>query len=222
MGERLDVKQFSGAVEGDDWRVVYGGATAFFETGSFARGLALVQEIGALAEQANHHPDVDLRYPCVVVRTTSHDVGGLTERDVALASGISAAAARLGIEARPRRVQALQLAVDVMDVAAVLPFWTAVLGYDERDEVLRDPAAIGPRVWFQQMDEPREQRNRIHLDLAIGREEALARVEAAVAAGGHVVTDRYAPHWWTLADPEGNEVDVAPWVTDTVWEDDDE
>jgi 4a-hydroxytetrahydrobiopterin dehydratase len=40
---------------------------------------------------------------------------------------------------------------------------------------------------------------------------AEARVAAAVAAGGRVVFDRFAPAWWTLADPEGNEVDIATW-----------
>ena len=32
-----------------------------------------------------------------------------------------------------------------------------------------------------------------------------------LAAGGRIVYDGHAPDWWTLADPEGNEVDVAPW-----------
>jgi hypothetical protein len=34
---------------------------------------------------------------------------------------------------------------------------------------------------------------------------------AAIAAGGRLVTDVHAPSWWTLADPEGNEADVATW-----------
>ena len=38
---------------------------------------------------------------------------------------------------------------------------------------------------------------------------AAARVEAALAAGGTLVSDAHAPFWWTLADPEGNEADVA-------------
>jgi 4a-hydroxytetrahydrobiopterin dehydratase len=40
-------------------------------------------------------------------------------------------------------------------------------------------------------------------------DQAGARVAAALAAGGRLVTDEHAPSWWTLADPEGNEVDVA-------------
>jgi 4a-hydroxytetrahydrobiopterin dehydratase len=40
-------------------------------------------------------------------------------------------------------------------------------------------------------------------------DQAEARVAAAIAAGGHLVSDEHAPEWWTLADAEGNEVDVA-------------
>jgi len=35
-----------------------------------------------------------------------------------------------------------------------------------------------------------------------------------VAAGGRVISDKNAPGWWTLADPEGNEVDLAIWMAD--------
>jgi 4a-hydroxytetrahydrobiopterin dehydratase len=61
------------------------------------------------------------------------------------------------------------------------------------------------------MDAPRPQRNRIHIDLYLPEDQAKARIDAAVAAGGRIVSDARAPYWWTLADPEGNEVDVAPW-----------
>ncbi len=80
-------------------RVPDGTATAVFRTGSFDVGAQLVARIAELAEAANHHPDVDLRYETVTVRLTSHDVGGLSRRDTALALAISAAARELGIEA---------------------------------------------------------------------------------------------------------------------------
>ncbi len=59
------------------------------------------------------------------------------------------------------------------------------------------------------MDAPRPQRNRIHVDICVPHDQAEARVAAALAAGGHVVYDKGAPTWWTLADAEGNEVDIA-------------
>ena len=63
------------------------------ETGDFVTGLALVNAIGAKAEEANHHPDIDLRYPYVEIRLTSHDAGGVTSRDVAMAKVINALSA---------------------------------------------------------------------------------------------------------------------------------
>ncbi|WP_291407911.1 VOC family protein [Actinophytocola sp.] len=52
-------------------------------------------------------------------------------------------------------------------------------------------------------------RNRIHIDVSVPHDQAEARVAAAVAAGGHLVTDEHAPAWWTPADAEGN---VATWM----------
>jgi 4a-hydroxytetrahydrobiopterin dehydratase len=102
----------------------------------------------------------------------------------------------------------------------VLPFWRAVLAYIDDDiapgstEVLgalRDPTGIGPRFWFQQMDEPRRERSRFHIDVTVPHELADERVAAAIAAGGTLVTDDYARSWWVLADPEGNEACVCTW-----------
>jgi len=74
-----------------------------------------------------------------------------------------------------------------------------------------DPSDGGPSLWFQQMDEPRTQRNRIHLDLTVPHDDAVARVEAALAAGGRLVSDDRARAFWILADSEGNEVCVCTW-----------
>ncbi|HWS58335.1 MAG TPA: VOC family protein [Actinotalea sp.] len=206
------------AVDPRHWRVVLGRLHATFETGTFERGSGLVSEVAVLAERLGHHPDVDLRYPVTHVVTVSHDVGGLTERDVALAAGISEIADRLGLAARTGAPQVLEVAIDALDIAAVRPFWRAVLGYvgdraDPREDssALVDPLGIGPEVWFQQMDAPRVQRNRVHLDVSVPHDVAVARVEAALGAGGHLVSDRHAPAFWVLADAEGNEACVTTW-----------
>jgi 4a-hydroxytetrahydrobiopterin dehydratase len=52
---------------------------------------------------------------------------------------------------------------------------------------------------------------RIHVDLSTSAAEVARRIEAAVQAGGRVVDDSHAPHWFTLADPSGNLVDLAAW-----------
>jgi len=49
-------------------------------------------------------------------------------------------------------------------------------------------------------------------DIFVPHDQAEARVAAALAAGGHLVSDEHAPEWWALADAEGNEVDVATWA----------
>ncbi len=103
MTQRITPRQFHAAVGVEDWRVLFEGACAHFRTGSFAAGVALVDAIGRLADAANHHPDVDLRYAGVTVRLTTHHVGGLSERDVTLARQISAAARELEVARRPDR-----------------------------------------------------------------------------------------------------------------------
>jgi 4a-hydroxytetrahydrobiopterin dehydratase len=195
-----------------DWRVVRSDACAHFRTGSFAAGVALVDAIGRLADATDHHPDVDLRSEGVTVRLRTDSGDGLSEREVALAQKISGAARELGVPVDPTSLQIVQIAIDALVIPDVMPFWRAVLGYREvGDEDLIDPLFQGPPVWFQQMDAPRPHRNRIHIDLYVPHDQAEARVAAALAAGGHVVSDENAPGWWTLADAEGNEVDVAPW-----------
>jgi 4a-hydroxytetrahydrobiopterin dehydratase len=207
---RITGREFEAAGGTEDWRALYTGACTYFRTGSFATGAQLVGAIAELADAANHHPDVDLRYPGVTVRLFTHDAMGLTQRDVDLARRISDAARELDVVADPGAVQEVQLAVDALVVAHVLPFWRAVLGYrDVGEEDLVDPGARGPAIWFQGMDAPRAQRNRIHVDVAVPSDVAEARVAAAIAAGGTLVSDEHAAFWWTLADAEGNEVDVA-------------
>ena len=195
-----------------DWRVVRDVAATRFRTGSFAAGVALIDAVDKLADAANHHPDVDLRYHSVTVRLKTHSERGLTERDVALARQISDAARELGVPVDLAGLQVVQVAIDALMIPEVMPFWRAVLGYDvEDDEALVDPNVQGPPFWFQQMDAPRPQRNRIHIDVYVPHDQAQARIAAALAAGGHIVSDENSPEWWTLADAEGNEVDVAPW-----------
>ena len=84
-----------------DWASSPRALHARFATGDFATGLRLVNAIGAEAEAMNHHPDLDLRYPHLDVKLTSHDAGGVTDRDIRLARRISELAAAEGATRRP-------------------------------------------------------------------------------------------------------------------------
>ncbi len=197
----------------DDWRFVLGAIHAEFQVTPFARAAALVASIGEASDTADHHPEIALRYPGRVrVSMHSHDAGGVTQRDVSLARTVSALASEAGATSHSAAVQGVELAIDTMDADRIRPFWTAVLGYAEAaDGSVFDPARQGPSLWFQQMDEPRTERQRFHLDVSVPHDVAEARVAAAVAAGGRLASDAFARSWWILADADGNEACVCTW-----------
>jgi 4a-hydroxytetrahydrobiopterin dehydratase len=196
----------------DDWRSLVGGLHARFATGDFATGLALADAIGAAAEEADHHPDLDLRYPSLSVRLVSHDVGGITDRDLRLARTISGLAADAGVEAAPGDISVLELALDTADRAAVVPFWRAILGYDDSpvhgDREVVDPDGRLVTLWFQETEAHEPPRQRFHLDVVVPPEQAQARIDAALAAGGTMVSTEAAPAYWVLADADGNKACV--------------
>jgi len=214
MSDWITMRTFHESDGVEDWRVVGEGACAYFRTGSFAAGARLVNAISELTGVDDHQPDVDLRYDGVIVRliTVAPDYYGLSERDLELARRISAIARKLGVPAEPANVETVLVTIDAFDVPKVKPFWRAVLGYQDRadsPEDLIDPRGRGPSIWFQKIDAPDPQVNRVHLDVWVPPDQAQARIAAAITAGGHLVTDKYAPAWWTLGDAEGNLADVA-------------
>ncbi len=194
-----------------DWRQLFEALRTRFLTGDFATGLALVNRIGELAEAANHHPDVDLRYPHVNVALCSHDVFGVTSRDLELARQISAAAEELGVTADPTATAVVEIGLDTSNHEAIKPFWKAVLALDDHphdDIELRDLSGAQPTLWFQRTEEHDEPRQRFHLDVRVPAELAQERVDAALAAGGTLVTREFEPRFTVLADADGNKVCV--------------
>lgn len=99
MAQSITPEQFRDADGVDDWSPHGSGAYANFRTGNFSRGVEFIDEIALLAEAADHHPDVNLRYGSVSIRLVTHDVGGLSDLDVELARQISSAARQREIEA---------------------------------------------------------------------------------------------------------------------------
>jgi 4a-hydroxytetrahydrobiopterin dehydratase len=211
MSDPKQTLRYSDVVAADipDWPFFLERLHARFKTGSFVKGLELVTRITEAAEAANHHPDVVLTYPQVDVTLSSHDVGGVTSRDVDLARQISAIAAELGVEAAPREVSTLELALDVPDAAEVKPFWSAVLGYADTkwDVEITDPGGRNNTLWFQKAPEATgEVQQRFHLDIVVPREVAEERLQAALDAGGTLVSTDAVPSFWVLADQHGNKV----------------
>ena len=216
MSRNISPKQFRESEGVEDWRVLGDGANAYFQTGSFAGGARLVQAISTLPGVDELQPEVDLRNDGVTVRmlTIAEDYAGMRQPHLELARKISAAARKLGLSADPSKVQSLLVIPGATDRAKVMPFWRAALGYEPRRdspaEDLVDPRSRGTPFWFEQMKEPRNDGGgAIHIAVWVPFEQAEARIAAALAAGGRLVRDTFAPSWWTLADPAGNEVDIA-------------
>ena len=213
MVTSVSAPEFDEAEGMSDWRFMLNRIAATFTARTFSGGAELVGSIAAAADAADHHPDVTLRYPGVVhVVLSTHASGGVTDLDLSLAATISGLADDAGCSSSPTAMSIIEWAIDAIDINAVRPFWIAVLGYkDDGNGNLVDPNRLGPPVWFQQMDQPRPQRNRIHIDVNVPHDQAEQRVAEAIAAGGVLVTDQHARSFWVLTDAEGNEACVCTW-----------
>ena len=192
----------------DDWRQIRNTLRARFRTGDFARGLEFTNRIGGAAERRDHHPDITLTYPEVAVSLTSHDAGGITGRDIDLAREISAIAADLSI-ARDTSITDVELALDTDDHAAVVGFYAALLDAENHGGGDLVPSQA-PSMWFQEPSDegaplpPASPSQRWHLDVWVPVDEAEARVQAVLAAGGTLVSDAAAPSFWVVEDADGN------------------
>jgi 4a-hydroxytetrahydrobiopterin dehydratase len=212
-------QQISDAVDPAGWRLILGAIYAEVLAPSLVEAAdAASLSVSAVGTDGQGHLTVDVRADRAVLRLQSADVGAVTGRDVRLAHEVSGALAARGWRPTPGggSVQALEIAIDALDIPLVRPFWKAVTEYadepgSELNAALLDPSGRGPAIWFQQMDVPRPQRNRIHIDVDVPHEAASARIDAAIAAGGRLLSDDAAPAFWVLADPEGNEACICTW-----------
>lgn len=202
----------------DGWAILihYGNLSlqTRLHTEDFAAGLKLVNTIGDAAAEMNHHPDLSLSYNQVDVRLTSHDAGGVTERDLTLARRISDIAAAAEVEAEGRSASCVDLGLGTPDYPKIGPFWAAVFGGQHVTgdgwADVEDPNHVLPMIWFQRSgrEEPRQ---RWHPDVWIDPAQVQPRIAAAVAAGGTLVSDEEAPSFWVLSDSDGNKVCLCTW-----------
>jgi 4a-hydroxytetrahydrobiopterin dehydratase len=221
MDDKLSRTAASEAVQELGWRYILGELRTEVRTGSLPLAADVAGRAAALPD-AQGHLRMDLRADRVIFSLQSSTAGWVTGRDVELAHKITALAEeqRLSTVATPesdRSVQVVEIAIDATDIAKIRPFWKAIMGYTDEaghhgpQDALVDPFGQSPSIWFQQMDEPRPQRNRIHFDVSVPHDHAQARIEATIAAGGTLTYDAEAPAFWVLADPEGNEACITTW-----------
>ena len=215
MSERVVARRFQAEPGAEAWRILPEGASAFFRSASFALSLRFVEAIGGVVADGPA-PDVDIRADGVTVllRAFKPEGYGMTTTELDFARRIGAAAAELGLAAEPAATQSLLVIPGATDRSTIMPFWAAVLGYvprpDGPDEDLVDPHDRTAPFWFEEMDELRaDGKGSIHLVVWLPWDQAEARIAAGLAAGGRVVRENTEELFWTLADPAGNEIDLA-------------
>ncbi|GAB3603386.1 hypothetical protein GCM10027411_15440 [Microbacterium aureliae] len=196
-----------------DWRVPATGPQAVFAATSLSHAAGLVAPVLDAAERVGILPDLDVRPEGVVVRVPLRGAPGIPVAAVAFAAEVSRAAADLHLVPTPSRVQSMSLYVAQHSAADTRPFFAAALGYEELDETdAIDPLRCGPQLAFNPIGGDVANRGRTHLDVYVPADQARARVDAAVAAGGRIVDDTNAPAFWTLASPENHGIDIVPWT----------
>jgi len=205
------------------WRYVLGSLRASIRLGPMWQVAEVATElIRACGQDADACLLLDLRPGRLELTLAVPGGAGLTVRELDCARTVAGTAAEMGLTLAPdadgrRSVQALEIGIDALVIADIRPFWKAVLGYADAagaggpEDPLVDPLAQGPAIWFQQMTARRAERNRLHLGVSVPHDEAPARVAAALAAGGALLSDSRAPACWVLADAEGNEACVTTW-----------
>ena len=214
--------QVSEAVDPLGWRLILGVVTTHVLVPSLDDAVrAVTIAVSAAGTDGTDHLTAEVTSGRAILRLQTTARGAVTALDLALARRITEALAAESLttvagDAVPP--QTIEIAIDAVDIARVRPFWQAVTGYVDEPHpsdlppgALQDPLRRGPTIWFQQMDEPRTQRNRIHLDVDVPPEHAQARIDAALAAGGTLLDADAAPSFWVLADPEGNEACICTW-----------
>ncbi|MDY0910161.1 VOC family protein [Microbacterium sp. CFBP9034] len=213
--EWISAAEFHRSAGVSEWRVTATGPQAVFTATSLAHAASLVAPVVAAAERFDVHPDVDVRPEAIVVRVPYRGPEGIPAAGGEFAAAVSRAAAELLLTPDPSLAQSIGIYVAQHSAADVRPFFTAALGYEEfGDTDAVDPLRCGPQLAFNPITGDSPARGRTHFDVFVPADQARARVDAALAAGGRLVDESHAPAWWSLASPDNHGVDIASW-TDT-------
>ncbi|MGQ0838140.1 4a-hydroxytetrahydrobiopterin dehydratase [Actinokineospora sp.] len=79
-----------------NWRLVEGGLVREVELADFPQAIQVVNRVAEIAENDNHHPDIDIRWRTLTFRCSTHSAGGLTALDVSLAAEIDGVVEAIG------------------------------------------------------------------------------------------------------------------------------
>jgi len=204
-------REFLSAEGTDDWVVLHGGATVVFRVESLGKAVHLAQAIAKIPGLEGVGILLTIGDGFLTVRLT-RDLWKLEPRHIELARAISAVAREYEALADRSYAQEIQVAIAAKRDEIDVDFWRAVLGYlPMADDNAVDPLGHGSTVWMQEIDANKPLRHAMHIDVSVAHEQALARLQAALAAGGRIVDDSHAPEYWTLADRAGNRVCIVAW-----------
>lgn len=202
------------------WTVVDGRLEISVRAKGFEGAIEFVNRFADVAETMDHHPDFDIRYNTIRMRVVSHDVGGLTDRDTKFAAELDKLIDELELKRQPKKISRTHLVVVTPDIDAILPFWEAVLdfkvsGGDGEPIMLVDRSDVLDPIRFHQRpetnipaddDESSSGPASMHVDVFVPAEQAADRKDAAIEAGGILLSDADARSVWELADADGNRV----------------
>lgn len=202
------------------WAVVDGRLEISVRAKGFEGAIEFVNRFADIAESMDHHPDFDIRYNTIRMRVVSHDVGGLTDRDTKFAAELDKLIDELQLKRQPQKIGRTHLVIVTPDIAAILPFWKAVLdlkesGGDEQPTLLVDRSDVLDPVRFHQRADANIPEDDVdpsggpvsmHMDVFVPAELAEQRMQDAIEAGGKLLSEADAPSMWELADLDGNRV----------------
>jgi 4a-hydroxytetrahydrobiopterin dehydratase len=204
-------QEFLSAEGIDDWVVLHGGATTVFRVGSLREAVRLAEAIAGITGLEDSGVVMTIANDRLTVRLT-RDIWQLAPRHIGFARTISAIAREHNVPADRAAAQEVQVAIAAKRDEIDVDFWRAVLGYvPAAEDNAVDPLGHGSTVWMQELDGSKPLRHAMHIDVSVAREQAMVRLQAALAAGGRIVDDSHAPSHWTLSDRAGNRVCIAAW-----------
>ena len=125
------------------WRLLLGRLHLTVDCGGFDEALEFIERVAEIANDQNHHPDIDLRYNRVHLAVVSHDAGGLTDRDVRLAEAICVIVDELDLKPERASLTEVEIAIDTTRPESLRPVGRVGDGTKVSDRVT-DLLALAP------------------------------------------------------------------------------